>query len=130
LIFDSAIAIYVADEENSLETVWKAVDVIKILGRYHYYVPVDRELSEGFFISFVLRSNSPSQLYEEIGSPDVDESGYAYYKISDNRYVECWLLGDKLDAFWVVDSEERLLAQPTASAMWRCQPTTPQTAIR
>jgi hypothetical protein len=62
LIFDSAVAIYVADEEKGLETVWKADDVVKILGRYCYYVPVDRELSEGFFASFALHSNSPSTL--------------------------------------------------------------------
>jgi hypothetical protein len=105
---DVIVSIYIADEENNLETVWMADDIVKVLDSYHYFFPVDRELSEDFFKSFVLRSNSFSRLNEEIGAPNVDETWYCYYKISDNRYVECHYSGDNIRGFSVVDSEYRL----------------------
>jgi hypothetical protein len=105
---DVIVSIYIADEENNLETVWMADDIVKVLGSYHYFLPVDRELSEEFFKSFALRSNSLSRLNEEIGAPNIHETWYSYYKITDGRYVECHYFGDNVDKISVVDSEDRL----------------------
>lgn len=102
------VAIYVADEENNLETVWTADDIVKVLGTYHYFLPIDRELSEESFKSFASRSTNLSQLKDEIGLPNVDETWYCYYKLSDDRFVECNYYGEDIEKFSVVDSENRL----------------------
>lgn len=105
---DVIVAIYIADEENNIETVWMADDIVKVLGTYHYFLPIDRELSEEFFKSFASRSTNLSQLKDEIGLPNVDETWYCYYKLSDDRFVECNYYGEDIEKFSVVDSENRL----------------------
>jgi len=104
------VAIYIADEEKNLETIWMADDIAKVSGSYHYFLPIDRELSEVFFKSFVSRSSSLSELKDEIGLPNIDKpmSWQCFYKISDDRFVECEFRGDHIEAFFVVDSEDRL----------------------
>lgn len=105
---DVIVAIYIADEENNLETVWMADDIVEILGSYHYFLPIDRDLTEDFFKSFASRSSNLSQLEDEIGMPNVDETWYCYYKLSDNRFVECNYYGENIEKFSVVDSEHRV----------------------
>ena len=80
----------------------------KVLGSYHYFSPVERQLSEDIFESFALRSNSFKQLTNEIGLPNIDETWYCYYELSDNRFVECYYHGDNIERFSIVDSEDRL----------------------
>jgi len=101
-------AIYIADEESNLETIWMADDIVKVLGSYHYFSQIERRLSEDIFESFALRSNSFEQLTNEIGLPNIDETWHCYYKLSDNRFVECYYFGDNIERFSIVDSEERL----------------------
>jgi hypothetical protein len=102
------VAIYIADEENNLETVWMADDIVKIMNRYYYFLQIDRELSEDFFISFASRSSNLSQLKDEIGLPNVEDTWYCYYKLSNDRFVQCNYVGDTIEKFSVVDSEQRL----------------------
>jgi len=102
------VALYIADEEKNLETVWTPDDITKVLGSYHYFLPNDRDLTEDSFNSFISRSQSISRLRDEIGLPDIDESRTYYYKISGDRYVQCRYRGDDIEDMSVVDSEERL----------------------
>jgi hypothetical protein len=104
---NSIVAIYIADEKEDLNIVWIAPDIQKVQGEYCYYMPVERELSEDFFKAFAKRSHSLTQLEKEIGLPNIDEPSY-YYKISDDRYVECQFLGDNIEEFSVVDSKDKL----------------------
>lgn len=107
---DVVVAIYIADEEENLETVWMADDVVQVIGGYYSYISVDRELTEDFFVSFALRSSSLSQLKDEIGLPNIDTPSYwqCFYEIGDYRYVKCKFLGDDIKGFSVVDSENKL----------------------
>ena len=107
---DAIVAIYIADIEDNIETVWMADDIVQVEGDYYSFLPVNRELSEEFFTSFALRSNSLEQLKDEIGSPNIDPyMGWdCYYRISENRYVDCYFMGDVIEKFSVVDSKERL----------------------
>ena len=87
-----------------------ADDIVQVAGDYYSFLPFNRELSEEFFTSFALRSNSLEQLKDEIGSPNIDPyMGWdCYYRISENRYVDCYFMGDVIEKFSVVDSKERL----------------------
>lgn len=105
---NSIVAIYMADEKDDLETIWMADDIVKVCGEYRYFLPLKRELSEDFFKSFTTRSHSLSKLKEEIGSPNIDETWYCYYKLDDNRYVGCHYLGDDIEEFYVADSKDKL----------------------
>jgi hypothetical protein len=107
---NSIVAIYIADEKDDLNIVWMAPDIQKVQGEYYYYLPVERELSEDFFKEFAERSHSLTQLEKEIGLPNIDEPSYwhCYYKISDDRYVECHFLGDNIEEFSAVDSKDKL----------------------
>lgn len=107
---DVVVAIYIADEEDNLETVWMADDIVQVVGGYYYYLPVDRELTEEIFSSFALRSSSLSQLKDEIGLPNIDTPMYwqCFYAIGNHRYVKCKYLGDDIKEFSVVDSENKL----------------------
>lgn len=104
------VAIYIADKEENLETVWMADDIVQVLGSYYSFLSVERELTEEFFISFVLRSKSLSQLKNEIGLPNIDAQMYwhCFYEIADHRYIECKYLGDDIKEISVVDTENRL----------------------
>jgi hypothetical protein len=55
-----------------------------------------------------IESINLSQLKDEIGMPNVEETWYCYYKLSDNRFVQCNYYGDTIEKFSVVDSEQRL----------------------
>ena len=105
---NAIVAIYIADEENNLETIWMADDIVKVLGGYRYFISVDRELTEDFFKSFALRSNNINKLIEEVGPPNIDETWYCYYKLSENRFVGCYYHGDNIEEIFVADSEDRL----------------------
>lgn len=107
---NSIVAIYIADEKDDINTIWIAPDIHKVQGAYYYYLPVERDLSENFFKAFAKRSHSLMQLEKEIGLPNIDEPMYwhCYYKISDDRYVECQFLGDNIEEFSVVDSKDKL----------------------
>jgi hypothetical protein len=107
---DVVVAIYIADEEENLETVWMADDIVQVLGGYYSYFPVERELAEEFFASFILRSKSLSLLKDEIGLPNIDTPMYwrCFYEIEDHRYIECKFLGDDIKGLSVVDSENKL----------------------
>lgn len=108
---DVVVAIYIADKEENLETVWMADDdIVQVLGSYYSYHSVDRELTEEVFTTFALRSNKLSLLKEEIGLPNIDEPMYwhCFYEIADHRYVECQFLGDDIKKFSVIDSENKL----------------------
>lgn len=107
---DVVVAIYIADEEENLETVWMADDIVQVNGDYYSYITVKRELNEEFFTTFALRSNSLSQLKDEIGIPNIDTPMYwrCFYEIADYRYIECQFLGDEIKGFSVVDTENRL----------------------
>jgi hypothetical protein len=105
---NSIVAIYIADEKDDLETIWMADDIVKVYGEYRYFSPVKRELSEDFFKSFATSSHSLSKLKEEIGSPNIDETWYCYYKLVDNRFVGCHYLGDNIEEFYVADSKDKL----------------------
>jgi hypothetical protein len=83
------LAVYIADEKDHLETVWMAEDIIRIFGRYLHYTPIDRELTEECFLSFVAYSNCPKQLEEVIGLPNATESRIRYYILSDGRFLVC-----------------------------------------
>lgn len=107
---DVVVAIYIADEEENLETVWMADDIVQVLGSYYSYLSFERELTEEFFTTFALRSNSLSELKNDIGVPNIDAPMYwqCFYEIADNRYIECKFLGDEIKEFSVVDTENRL----------------------
>jgi len=105
---NAIVAIYIADEKNNLETIWMANDIVKVWGSYRYFSPIDRQLSEDIFKSFVLRSSSYEQLTKEIGPPNIDETWYSYYELSDGRFVLCHYFGDDIEEISVVDSEDRL----------------------
>ena len=105
---NTIVALYIADEEKNLETVWTPDDIAKVQGSYHYFLPKGRDLTEDSFSSFISRSQSISRLQDEIGLPDIEESWMYYYKISDDRYVQCRYRGDDIEEMSVVDSEERL----------------------
>ncbi|WP_010246459.1 hypothetical protein [Acetivibrio cellulolyticus] len=104
----SIVAIYIADEKDDIETIWMADDIVKVNGRYRYFSPVKRELSEDFFKSFATSSHSLSKLKEEIGPPNTDETWYCYYKLADNRFVGCHYSGDDIEEFYVADSKDKL----------------------
>lgn len=107
---DVVVAIYLADEKNKLETVWMADDIVQVVESYYSFLPVERELSEELFRTFAQHSNSLSELKEEFGLPNIDRSmGWrCYYELSNNRYIECYFLGDEIKRFSVVDSENTL----------------------
>lgn len=105
---DVVVALYLADERKNLETIWMATDIVKVLGEYYYFSPAKIKLTEGFFKTFSSRSSTMSQLQEEIGLPHIDGTGYCYYHLDGNRFVECRYLDDNLQSFFVVDSEKRL----------------------
>lgn len=105
---DAIVAVYIADETEDIETVWTSDNFVKLAGLYRYYTPFDRELTEEFFRSFALRSDSFDQLTNEIGLPNVDETWYAYFQLSDNRFVGCNYYGDSIEEIFVYDSENRL----------------------
>jgi len=105
---NAIVAIYIADEKSNLETIWMADDIVMVLGRYHYYVPTERNLSEDFFRSFASKSSRFKQLTNEIGMPDIDGTGRCYYELSDNRFIECVYSGDTIERFSVVNSKARL----------------------
>jgi hypothetical protein len=107
---DVVVAIYIADKEENIETVWMADDIVQVLGSYYSYHSVDRELTEEVFTTFALRSNKLSQLKDDIGLPNIDEPMYwhCFYEIADHRYVECQFLGDDIKEFSVVDSENKI----------------------
>ena len=113
---DAIVAVYIADEENNLETVWMADDIVKVYGDYCYFVPIDRELSEDFFVSFIARGNSLSQLKDEIGPPNIDGKWYHYYEISGNRFVGYSYSGDNIEWLFVADSENILYT------IWEAEP--------
>ncbi|WP_273324287.1 DUF5104 domain-containing protein [Vallitalea guaymasensis] len=104
------VAIYIADEEENLETVWMADDIVQVRSGYYCYRPVERELTEEFFISFVSQSTSFSQLEDEIGLPSLEPKSawYYYYEIEENRYIECYITGDNINEISVVDKETKL----------------------
>ena len=88
---NSIIAIYLASEGKSREreTIWMADGIAKVGGEYIDFQPIDRELTEDFFVSFFERSNSPEKLLAEIGPPNCKRSFSDYYQLTDGRYVEC-----------------------------------------
>lgn len=106
---DVIVAIYIADEEENLETVWMADDIVQVRSGYYSYRPVERELTEESFISFVSKSTSFSQLEDEIGLPSLEpKSAWYYYEIEENRYIECYITGDNINEISVVDNETKL----------------------
>ena len=113
---NSIIAIYLADEEDNLQTIWMADDIIKVCGTYSYYTPVtNRELTEKMFVDFIGQSDDFSLLVKEIGPPDVNRDLSAkdcFYQISENRFVSCDVRDGKdgkvIADMYVVDSESRL----------------------
>lgn len=103
---DSVIAIYLADEENYIETVWMADEVARIDHNHRYIKHVDRELTEDFFVSFASRSQSVSELEEEIGGPTAGSTWRNYYELIDGRYVCCYYSGDSIDRIYITDSDD------------------------
>lgn len=104
------VAIYIADAEENLETVWMADDIVQVAGNYYSFYPVDRDLSEDDFLEFMARSNSLSQLKDEFGTPNIDEPTIwrCFYLLSDKTYVECHFLGDDIKDLSIVDENNRL----------------------
>jgi len=105
---DAIVAIYIANETENIETIWTSDNFVKLTGLYRYYTSFDRELTEDFFKSFPSRSDSLDRLKDEIGSPNVDETWYAYFQLSDKRFVGCNYYGDSIEEIFVCDSEDRL----------------------
>lgn len=106
---DVIVAVYIADEEENLETVWMADDIVQVCRSYYSYRAYDRDLSEEDFEAFILRSNKLSQLIDEIGPPNIDDEPWnCLYEIEDGRYVNCKFSGDDIKRISVVDSEHRL----------------------
>ncbi len=105
---NSIVAIYIADEKDDIKTVWTAEDIVKVHGGYKYFRPVERELSEDYFRTFVTKSHSLSKLKEEIGAPNTDETWYCYYKLADNRFVGCHYSGDDIEELFIADSNDKL----------------------
>lgn len=106
--FKSIVAIYLADEDSHLETLWMADDIMRICGDYRYFVPANRELTEDFFTAFAARSTSLQQLTAEIGEPNAEESWFCYYQLSDNLFVSCKHQGDTIKEFTLVDADKTL----------------------
>lgn len=106
--------IKLANEDEIFSTLWIADDRIMIEGEYRQYTMIDRKtaIDEDFFKSFFLRSNKLKELIEEIGLPNGDDNNvfYAYYKISDNRFVvcECHADGKTIVSSYVADSDHKL----------------------
>ena len=105
---DAIVAVYIADEEENLETVWTSDTVVKLAGLYRHYEFYDRELTEEFFMSFVQRSNSLDELIEEVGPPNVDATWSAYFQISEDRFIACKYRGDDIQELILYDSGSRL----------------------
>lgn len=101
---DTIVAVYIADETKVIETVWTSDNCVKLAGLYRYYIPFDREFTEDFFESFTSRSNSLGQLTSEIGLPNVDKTIYAYFQLSDDRFVGCNYYGDSIEGIFVYNS--------------------------
>ena len=105
---DAIAAVYIADETDDIETVWISDNYVKLAGKYCHYVPLDRALTEEYFTSFALRSSSLEQLIDEIGPPNVDETWYAYFQLSGDRFVGCNYYGDDIEMMHVYDAKHRL----------------------
>lgn len=103
-----------ANEDEIFSTLWIAPDRIKVEGEYRKYTPIDRKIdvNEDSFKKFFLRSNKFKELIKEIGLPNGDNNNvfYAYYKLSDNRFVVCKCTADgkNVVSSYVADSEDKI----------------------
>lgn len=98
----------VADEDKELHTLWSADDIIKINGSYLPYTPIDRKLTETDIISFLKKSTDMDQFLGKFGPPNVDNTFYYYYTLSDGNYIIFHLSGHAIDHASVADSEDIL----------------------
>lgn len=107
---DTVVAVYIADEEDNLETLWMADDVVQVRGSYYAYYIRDRVLTEDDFTSFILDSRSFSELEDKIGLPSLEPQTpwYYYYELDSDVFVECNIRGDNIEEMSVVDSQKKL----------------------
>lgn len=96
--------IYIANEDDKIETLWINENYIEVWGDYFEYLYVDRQLTAEQFLEYADENQNIKDLYEEFGPPSAEESFYMYYELDDGKFLMCHTSGI-LKEVYLVDTK-------------------------
>lgn len=85
--YGEIIALYIADRDGIVETIWTDDDIMYIDNGYCIVKEKDRSLTEKDFLKLIEKTSYMSGVVKTIGYPDAMRDYYNYYKLADGRYI-------------------------------------------